>query len=226
MIRPKSPVLLCRAGGCYGGEFEGRLSDSIFRFVWLEQPERAISTIQIVLYISIKKQRKPLTDQLVTGLRVNMKRNYLGTFVYYYNILNYVISDMLSQWDLAVDAKITFGKNILGHNDKKRLRRDSLWVANNHSIAIIGVLSAPIALLFMVLVSLFLGHKITVCYIVLILFCLSLYIMSISKYDHCYFEYFESIRDINIKKWRYQCLMFAIADMIVGAVLVCVLIHI
>ena len=30
-------------------------------------------------------------------------------------------------------------------------------------------------------------------------FCLSLYIMSISKYDHCYFEYFESIRDINIK---------------------------
>ena len=133
---------------------------------------------------------------------------------------------MLSQWDLAIDAKITFGKNILGHNDKKRLRRDSLWVANNHSIAIIGVLSAPIALLFMVLVSLFLGHKITVCYIVLILFCLSLYIMSISKYDHCYFEYFESIRDINIKKWRYQCLMFAIADMIVGAVLVCILIHI
>lgn len=154
------------------------------------------------------------------------KRNYLGTFVYYYNILNYVISDMLSQWDLAIDAKITFGKNILGHNDKKRLRRDSLWVANNHSIAIIGVLSAPIALLFMVLVSLFLGHKIMTCYIVLILFCLSLYIMSISKYDHCYFEYFESIRDINIKKWRYQCLMFAIADMIVGAVLVCVLIHI
>ena len=50
--------------------------------------------------------------------------------------------------------------------------------------------------------------------------------MSISKYDHCYFEYFESIRDINIKKWRYQCLLFAIADMIVGAVLVCVLIHI
>lgn len=49
------------------------------------------------------------------------------------------------------------------------------------------------------LVSLFLGHKITACYIVLILFCLSLYIMSISKYDHCYFEYFESIRDINIK---------------------------
>ena len=49
---------------------------------------------------------------------------------------------MLSQWDLAIDAKITFGKNILGHNDKKRLRRDSLWVANNHSIAIIGVLSA------------------------------------------------------------------------------------
>ena len=87
------------------------------------------------------------------------KRNYLETFVYYYNILNYVISDMLSQWDLAIDAKITFGKNILGHNDKKRLRRDSLWVANNHSIAIIGVLSAPIALLFMVLVSLFLGHK-------------------------------------------------------------------
>ena len=41
------------------------------------------------------------------------KRNYLGTFVYYYNILNYVISDMLSQWDLAIDAKITFGKNIL-----------------------------------------------------------------------------------------------------------------
>ena len=154
------------------------------------------------------------------------KRNYLGTFVYYYNILNYVISDMLSQWDLAIDTKITFGKNILGHNDKKRLRRDSLWVANNHSIAIIGVLSAPIALLFMVLVSLFLGHKITACYIVLILFCLSLYIMSISKYDHCYFEYFESIRDINIKKWRYQCLMFAIADMIVGAVLVCILIHI
>lgn len=144
------------------------------------------------------------------------KRNYLGTFVYYYNILNYVISDMLSQWDLAIDAKITFGKNILGHNDKKRLRRDSLWVANNHSIAIIGVLSAPIALLFMVLVSLFLGHKIMACYIVLILFCLSLYIMSISKYDHCYFEYFESIRDINIKKWRYQCLMFAIADMIGG----------
>lgn len=98
------------------------------------------------------------------------KRNYLGTFVYYYNILNYVISDMLSQWDLAIDAKITFGKNILGHNDKKRLRRDSLWVANNHSIAIIGVLSAPIALLFMVLVSLFLGHKIMACYIVLILF--------------------------------------------------------
>lgn len=32
------------------------------------------------------------------------KRNYLGTFVYYYNILNYVISDMLSQWDLAIDA--------------------------------------------------------------------------------------------------------------------------
>ena len=126
----------------------------------------------------------------------------------------------------AIDAKITFGKNILGHNDKKRLRRDSLWVANNHSIAIIGVLSAPIALLFMVLVSLFLGHKIMACYIVLILFCLSLYIMSISKYDHCYFEYFKSIRDINIKKWRYQCLMFAIADMIVGAVLVCVLIHI
>ena len=87
----------------------------------------------------------------------------------------------------------------LGHYDKNRLRRDSLWVANNHSIAIIGVLSAPIALLFMVLVSLFLGHKIMACYIVLILFCLSLYIMSISKYDHCYFEYFESIRDINIK---------------------------
>ena len=154
------------------------------------------------------------------------KRNYLGTFVYYYNILNYVISDMLSQWDLAIDTKITFGKNILGHYDKKRLRRNSLWVANNHSIAIIGILSAPIALLFMVLFSLFLGHKIMVCYIVLILFCLSLYMMSISKYDHCYFEYFESIRDINIKKWRYQCLLFAIADMIVGAVLVCVLIHI
>lgn len=134
------------------------------------------------------------------------KRNYLETFVYYYNILNYVISDMLSQWDLAIDAKITFGKNILGHNDKKRLRRDSLWVANNHSIAIIGVLSAPIALLFMVLVSLFLGHKIMACYIVLILFCLSLYIMSISKYDHCYFEYFESIRDINIKKMALSML--------------------
>lgn len=59
------------------------------------------------------------------------KRNYLGTFVYYYNILNYVISDMLSQWDLAIDAKITFGKNIPGHYDKKRLKRDSLWVANN-----------------------------------------------------------------------------------------------
>lgn len=68
------------------------------------------------------------------------KIKFLGTFVYYYNILNYVISDMLSQWDLAIDAKITFGKNILWHNDKKRLRRDSLWVANNHSIAIIGVL--------------------------------------------------------------------------------------
>ena len=98
------------------------------------------------------------------------KRNYLGTFVYYYNILNYVISDMLSQWDLAIDAKITFGKNIPGHYDKKRLKRDSLWGANNHSIAIIGVLSAPIALLFMVLVSLFLGHKIMACYIVLIFF--------------------------------------------------------
>lgn len=150
------------------------------------------------------------------------KRYYLGTFVYYYNILNYVISDMLS----PIGAKITFGKNILGNYDKKRLRRDSLWVANNHSTAIIGILSVPIALLFIVIVSLFLGHKIMVCYIVLILFCLSLYIMSISKYDHCYFEYFESIRDINIKKWRYQCLLFAIADMIVGAVLVCVLIHI
>ena len=34
------------------------------------------------------------------------------------------------------------------------------------------------------------------------------------------------IRDINIKKWRYQCLLFAIADMIVGAVLVCVLIRV
>jgi hypothetical protein len=50
------------------------------------------------------------------------KRNYLGTFVYYYNILNYVISDMLSQWDLAIDAKITFGKNILGHNIKRQTK--------------------------------------------------------------------------------------------------------
>lgn len=50
------------------------------------------------------------------------KRNYLGTFVYYYNILNYVINDMLSQWDLAIDAKITFGKNILGHYDKKTIK--------------------------------------------------------------------------------------------------------
>ena len=69
-----------------------------------------------------------------------------------------------------IGAKITFGKNILGNYDKKRLRRDSLWVANNHSTAIIGILSAPIALLFIVIVSLFLGHKIMVCYIVLILF--------------------------------------------------------
>ena len=150
------------------------------------------------------------------------KRNYLGTFVYYYNILNYVISDMLSQLDLAMDSKLTFGKNISGNYDKSRLRRDSLWVANNHAITIIGVLSAPIVLSFMILFTLLLGHKWIIFDIVLILSCLLLYIMSISKYDNCYFEYFERIRDVNIKRWRIKVLLFAIINLIVGTALACV----
>ena len=39
------------------------------------------------------------------------KRNYLGTFVYYYNILNYVISDISFIFSIFAAKLANYGRN-------------------------------------------------------------------------------------------------------------------
>jgi len=138
--------------------------------------------------------------------------------IYYSNILNYVICDLL----VCIYKSTNFLDLLIRHINPSSVqedsRKDCLWFFGNHSITFLVLFTVPATLMIAYFLKLF-THIGTV-YIIetgfLIQVIFIIFVYFISHDSDYYFKRFENIRNLKIKKWRKHCFIFALVDFAIG----------